>query len=357
LLQSPACKGLRFAECSAVRRSIALFVPLALLLALTLVHQQPPQPVKNFRLSVERLALPPNDRLKAFLGPFRVDGAWQLRSRSSDFFGYSSIVVREDGTLLAINDSGDYLVMDQPGHGREAARLGRVALKTRGNDKSSRDIEASVLDPATGVLYVGLESSNGIARLDSAMVEQASTRPAAMRHWGDNTGPEAMARLADGRFIVLREVPRKFGDPRLHEAVLFSGDPVSHPDGKLFLFQGIPNFDVSDMAMLPDGRALILLRRPLWPLPMRFAVRLAIADTRQIRAGAVWPSEQVAALASTLPIDNFEAIAVEPLASGRLRVWLMSDDNNMRVLQRTLLWKLSVDPADLPWPGTGAPLR
>jgi hypothetical protein len=40
-------------------------------------------------------------------------------------------------------------------------------------------------------------------------------------------------------------------------------------------------------------------------------------------------------------------MAVTPRADGRLTVWLISDDNQTQ-LQRTLLWKLVVDPADLP---------
>lgn len=265
------------------------------------------------------------------------------------------MVILSDGTFLVLNDGGDYLVMDQPDRDGIVPQLGRISLKRRTAKKSGWDVESSVLDTDKGALYIGLEGSNSIARLDGNLIQQASTHPEAMRRWGVNSGPEAMTRLADGRFVVIREVPRDSGDARLHEAVLFDGDPIDHPAGKTFLFQGIRNFDVADMAMLPDGRALLLLRRPVWPLPMRFAVRLAIADTRQIKPGAIWRSQEVASLPSTLPIDNFEAIAIEPLEEGRLGVWLMSDDNNMRVLQRTLLWKLSVDPAALPWPGKGTP--
>jgi hypothetical protein len=45
-------------------------------------------------------------------------------------------------------------------------------------------------------------------------------------------------------------------------------------------------------------------------------------------------------------------MAVTQRPDGRLNVWLISDDNQAK-LQRTLLWKLVVDPKDLP--GSNAP--
>ena len=44
--------------------------------------------------------------------------------------------------------------------------------------------------------------------------------------------------------------------------------------------------------------------------------------------------------------ENYEGLAVEPGAGGRLTLWLVSDDNNMR-FQRTLLLRLegAVPPA------------
>ncbi|HMP56033.1 MAG TPA: esterase-like activity of phytase family protein [Novosphingobium sp.] len=102
----------------------------------------------------------------------------------------------------------------------------------------------------------------------------------------------------------------------------------------------------TDAAQLPDGRVLVLLRRLVWPMPPRFAGSLAIGDPAAIRSGAVWRLREVAKLSSSLAVDNFEGLAVEPLDGGRIVVWLISDDNGA-VSQRSLIWKLSVNPADL----------
>lgn len=333
-----------------MRRLATLLLPLALLLALTLGRAPIVAPVIDPRVWAVPLEMPPAARLAAWLGPFRLEGAWQLSSRDHRFYGYSAMIPQPDGRILAINDAGGTLLISPPGAPPSAPRFRAFSLSHDARVKEMRDSEAIARDPASGRYWLGMEGHNAVIRFDSRFREEARSRPLAMRDWGNNSGPEAMARLRDGRFVVIRETTRTVLDPRLHEAVLFDGDPVEHPAGHRFLFDGPANFSVVDMALLPDGRALVLMRRLLWPLPARFAGRIVIADTARIRPGGVWRSTQVASLASTLPVDNFEAIGVEPQRGGRIVIWLMSDDNNMRSMQRTLLWKLSVDQRRLPWP-------
>lgn len=323
---------------------------LLLLLALTWVRSPQRPEVLTSTVGVIPLVMPPKRVLASYLGPFRMEGGWQLRSRSRLFYGYSAMVPRAGGHIVAQNDAGSYLEFSPPGMKPSLPRMGEIAWSERAWGKMSKDVESAAHDPGTGRYWVGLEGQNIIVRLNARLVEEARVEPQAMAEWGINSGPETMARLPDGRFLVIREVTRSFFDSRLHEAVLFDGDPIRHPDGHPFLFDGPDNFSAVDMALLPDGRALILMRRFLWPLPMHFAGRIVIADTAQVRPGKVWRSVTLASLASVLPGDNFEAIGIVPRRDGTLTVWLMSDDNDMRVLQRTLLWKLSVDPDRLPWP-------
>ncbi|WP_255405894.1 esterase-like activity of phytase family protein [Novosphingobium sp. CF614] len=313
--------------------------------------RDPPAPIcRDPRVSVVPLTMPPARMLAPFLGPFHLEGAWQLESRDSKFFGYSSMVPLPDGRILAINDAGGYMRFSPPGAKPSVPQLRWIKFGPHGRDNSYHDVESVAHDPASGRYWLGLEGRNAIFRLNARLVEEARIKSPAMAGWALNTGPEALARLPDGRFVTIREITRSWRDSRLHEAVVFDGDPILHPDGRKFLFDGPDNFSVVDMALLPDGRALILMRRLLWPLPMRFAGRIVIADTARIRPGHVWHSIPLASLASVLPVDNFEAIGLVPQPDGRVAVWLMSDDNRMRRLQRTLLWKLSVDPRRLPWP-------
>ncbi len=63
------------------------------------------------------------------------------------------------------------------------------------------------------------------------------------------------------------------------------------------------------MALLPDGRVLILFRG-LKFFPPGFAVRLALADPAEIRLGKVWHWQDVGAIESPVPMDNYEGLAV-----------------------------------------------
>lgn len=334
-----------------MRRSIA-FLPLATLLWVTWGHApEPKRPVDNSPvIAITPITMPPRRVLDQYLGPFRLEGAWQVNSNSGLVFGYSALVAQPQGRLAAFNDGAHSLWFSPPGAVLSKPRARRIVFEHTQRGKAWHDVESVTYDPESDRYWVGMEGVNAIVRLSPDLHQTGRVEPAGMADWGTNTGPEAMTRLADGRFVVIREIPPTLSEPRLHDALLFSGDPVEHPDGQAFRFDGPDNFSIVDMAMLPDGRALILMRRLLWPMPMRFAGRIVIADTARIRAGGVWHSTPLASLASVLPVDNFEAIAAVPEKDGRITVWIMSDDNAMRVLQRTLLWKLSVDPRQLPWP-------
>jgi hypothetical protein len=309
---------------------------------------KPWNPTPSLRFTPVRL--PPKPELARHLGAFELDGAWQMTSVYSSFGGYSALVPLPDGRLIAIADNGRRFTFSPPGVRPAPAVSGEVLpwrVRPPLYRRDDRDTESATRDPVTGMIWVGREGSNSIARVDPAFRGYISTRPAAMRDWPENGGPEAMVRLADGRFIVLEEVTTSLVESRLHHALLFPRDPLSGAKPVLFTFAGAPEFSTTDMAQLPDGRVLILMRRLLWPLPLRFAGRIMIADPAAIRPGAVWQSTEVARLTSTLPVDNFEGMAIVPRQDGRVTVWLISDDNHA-VTQRTLLWKLVVDPARLP---------
>ncbi|MFC6620615.1 esterase-like activity of phytase family protein [Novosphingobium panipatense] len=335
-----------------MRRSLPLVTLAFPLLWATWARSERPQTVQgaDAELTIERQKLPARPVLDAYLGPLRLEGAWQYRSPNQRISGYSALVALKDGRLRAFSDSGEVLSFPRPPGPGSGARTVSLRFSLPRNDKAGRDVESVAFDPKTGRQWVALEGSNRIVRLSPKLRETGHVHPAGMARWGRNSGAEAMARLRDGRFVVIREVTTSILESRRHEALLFAGDPVDHPVAQAFHFEGPDNFSVVDMAVLPDGRALVLMRRLLWPLPMRYAGRIVLADTAQIRPGTVWRSTPVASLASVLPGDNFEAIAAVPGKDGRIVVWLMSDDNAMRVLQRTLLWKLSVHPADLPGP-------
>lgn len=284
------------------------------------------------------------------LGPFTLDAVWQMTSPDYRFGGYSALLLH-DGEFLAIGDRGHRLHFAPPTLEPDASETRPVTIdgvrEWRFSNRDGYDSESATVDPVTRRIWIGWESSNSISRHDRHLHQQGATRPAAMREWGQNSGPEAMTRLADGRFVVLREGFNGWLEDRRHRALVFAGDPVSGVRPQIFTLLGPDGFSPVDMAQLPDGRVLILMRRLLWPIPTRFAARIAIADPAEIREGGLWRARVVAKLSSSLPVDNFEGMAIAPRPDGKLAVWLISDANSA-VSQRTLLWKLVVDPSNLP---------
>ncbi|MCT2401339.1 esterase-like activity of phytase family protein [Novosphingobium mangrovi (ex Huang et al. 2023)] len=328
-----------------MRRNIAL-VLLFLLLGLTWVRsakipREPQLAVQYVPLAVAKGADPAHH-----LGAFKLDGVWQMASPSRIFGSYSALLPMPDRSLLALSDSGTYLRFMPPDAAARQFEAGNL-LKDRSWSKAGRDVESATRDPRTGEIWLGLEGSNSVIHLKPDLDLIRQVRPNTISGWGSNTGPEAMTRLSDGRFVLLREAFAGWFERRRHDAVVFEGDPTTGPRSWHFVFDGPAGFSPTDMAQLPDGRLLILMRRLIWPMPQRFAGRIAIGDPADIRPGKAWKVREVARIASSLPVDNFEGLAVVPAGENRLTVWIISDDNFAR-LQRTILWKLSVDPRQLP---------
>lgn len=326
-------------------RFVALFLVILVLAPGTWLREKLPPRDDRELLHIRALERPAKVDSARLLGAFALDGVWQLTSPNSRFGGYSALVALGGGELLAIGDRGYLMRFAAPGAAERQVRIAPIR-PAQVAARYGYDAEAAAYDAQAGRVWIAWESGNRITRHGLDFGGSAMARPAAMRDWGVNSGPEAMARLADGRFVVLREgFEGWFGDER-HRALVFRGDPITGERPLRFTFIGPAGFSPTDMAQLPDGRVLILMRRLLWPIPARFEGRIAIADPRAIRAGGVWRARTVARLSSPLPVDNFEGLAIEPRDDGRVTVWVISDANGA-VTQRTLLWKLAVDPAEL----------
>lgn len=326
---------------------------LVALLAPVWIRSAPAVRAARLDMVIVPVAPPDADRQRAMLGPFRLTGTWQLLSNWRSFGGYSALIAQGGDRLVAISDTGHALAFAPP----DRPWFPPVARDLTGpgpdgaNDvkiKFDRDFESASRDAATGRFWIGAEYTNRILRFGADGRLQAAAAPPAMARWPINSGAETLVRLRDGRFIVLCECTRAHsaaGD--LHTGLLFARDPaVGPPPPVRFSVRGPATFAPVDAAQLPDGRVLVLMRTLVWPMPQRFAGRLMIADPARITAGGIWDLRQVASLGTSLHGDNFEGMAIAPGAAGRLAIWVISDDNQSR-FQKTLLWRLEVDPARL----------
>ena len=255
-----------------------------------------------------------------------LEQAWHLDPGNSAFSGFSAMV-SESGGFRAISDFGGTAVIPRPTTGQKLVPV--TPLPAIRELAATPDAEAALYDAASDTLWVSYEHHNAIRRI-SGDGRYAFVRPLALRQLGANSGIEAMARLPGGEFLMLAE--------RSGEGFLFAGDPVESDVVTRFRVQAPPDFLPTDMALLPDGRVLVLLRKLTWGFPP-FASMLAVGDPADIHEGETWQLTPVATIDGQDLRENYEGLAVETGDEGALTLWLISDSNRS-VLQRTLLLKL-----------------
>lgn len=264
-------------------------------------------------------------------------GGWELASPDRRLGGLSGL--RIDGNeAITVSDAGMVISFPLPGTSA-APRLRFQPVMDgpgRGRSRRTRDTEGLWLDGTH--LWLSFERQNAVWRYDRATLRgETGAQPAPMRGWRGNSGAEAIARLADGHFLVLEE--GRDNGSTASTAVLFGGDPALPATPWMRLtYQRPANYRATDAAPLPDGRVLILNRALVG---LRLSAKLVVADVRGLRPGGTLAGQEVATLEAPLVVDNMEGVAVTQ-ESGRTIVWLVSDDDFMRVFRRTLLLKFEL---------------
>lgn len=286
-------------------------------------------------LSVRATRFVPAGGWPARIGALRPVGALSLSARQPGFGGFSALALHRDDAIL-LNDGGNVVRL----------RIARGMVRTlpgstldngpgTGWRKDSRDSESLVVDPASGRAWIGYERVNAIWRYAPGFGHaEAWSRPRAMRRWGENSGPEALVRLADGRFLALREGALRGSGPRA--AALFDGDPA-RPGTRSATLRYLPpdGYAPSDAAVLPGGDVLVLNRR--WQPPLRFDAIMVRVPAARIGAGALLRGRVIARFGATLGGENAEGLAVSR-ERGATMVWLVTDNDGAR-WRRTILAK------------------
>jgi hypothetical protein len=265
-----------------------------------------------------------------------VEGVWDLASSAPQFGGFSALLDLGETGFAMFSDRGWRIDLTAPGDPHVSARLHRVFADQTGH-RLFFDIEAATRDPITGRIWLASENNHAIHRFTADGSADGRRAFSGMTAWGRNSGIEAMARLDDGRFIILPE--------RADRGLIFASDPVEGGAPATFRIT-VPakGYAITDAAALPDGRLMVLLRKVLSPLRdgwPPFASMIAIGTVPQ--AGGTFAPEAVLPLAGLLPPENYEGLALRPRADGTIEVWLIADDN-LSIFQRTILAKLVFAP-------------
>lgn len=267
---------------------------------------------------------------------WEVAGVWHYRAEGLRFGGFSAMLSLGPGRLRAFTDRGFRMTFTEPDQPVPSDRMTRQATLS-GWEYDLLDSESATRDPVTGAYWVGYEQIHAIQRNTRASTADGVRTLEDLVDWPSNGGIEAMARLDDGRFVIVPEA-RETG-------LIFAHDPVAGGEPATFGFRSpAEGYVATDMTQLPDGRLLVLMRKVEWPSAEAwppFSALLAIGEAPV--AGGTFAPRIALRLSGIIPRENYEGLAVRRRADGKVDVWVLSDDN-FSIFQRTLLAKLVFDP-------------
>jgi hypothetical protein len=270
---------------------------------------------------------------------WRVEGVWEYSTGPTrKFGGFSALLALGPDKLRAFSDRGFRFTFMEPGSADEDASdrtISTVIVARPELQWMLWDIESATRDPATGDYWLGFENTHAIHRFSLASEPEEVRLLGDEVQWYVNGGLEAMQRLDDGRFLAIPE--------GRSEALIYPDDPVEGGNPQTIAFESPdPDFAVTDIAQLPDGRIMLLMRKLQWGLPP-FAGLIAIAELPELGSDEPLSPQVGLRLDGIIPDENYEGLALRPQPDGSVAVWIISDDN-ISSLQRTLLAKLIFDP-------------
>ena len=242
-----------------------------------------------------------------------------MRTHDPRLHGLSALAI-DRRRFLAVTDLGAVVRFDPPTATQPAATLQDLRIGPGPFGKKwARDAESLARDPQGRGWWVGYEQSHSLWLYGDDFLHALASSDLHRPDWWNNRGAEGLIAEASG-LLVLAENGREampVQDKRIDRIKLDAGA------------------DVADAARAPDGSAWLLLRsKGLYGISQSIA-RLS-RTSYGYGAGPAWPVPKDF-------FDNYEGMAIERLASGDLRFWLVSDDGH-RIMARTLLVALDYAP-------------
>lgn len=290
------------------------------------------------QVSVSQVPLSEDGRDR--IGRLAFRGGIALRSDDTALGGLSDIRLGQDGTaFVAVSDSSaavmGRLAYDRDGRLTGASDIAITPLNGEGGSPLSGkegDAEGLVRLPEGGWL-VSFERDHRVLHYPQGLGQGTPRRlqtPPELANLSNNGGLESLARLPDGRLLLIAEdgegggvSPAWFGRPGAWSA---------------FGYQAREPFRPVGAAVLPDGDILVLERRASWIGGWGSrVVRIGSAELeRAAAAGSAVEGVEVGRLDPPMSVDNYEGIDVRVSSDGRTLVYLVSDDN-FSATQRTII--------------------
>lgn len=292
--------------------------------------------IRTGLLALQMTAAPLNPRQSEVLaarlpGGAALAGAWELTSPDPAFGGLSGLALLDETTLLAVTDAGSWVMLGLDGAAPSSAAIGYMRGAGGRFLSGKTETDAEALAYGNGIAFVSFERDFRIEAFAvgacgaSAKAVEIAKLPSVHegRTIDGNKGPEALTLTPQGSLRFGYEGGAgnvsPIGDVSADGQAFWSGDTAANPDGFALV--------AMDTISLPGGELRgIYLYRAFDPL-------------RGARSVLVWGAGAADRISLSRPVmtDNFEGLAVRMLETGKMRAWIVSD-NNFSKQQRTLLF-------------------
>jgi hypothetical protein len=275
------------------------------------------------------------------IGAPELVGIWHLRGGLPDS-GTLSGLAQTDREMVAVGDRGAILRFARPDQpGASTIRMGKLIDLDWRKHRHPTDAEAVVVEPKTGDLLVSYEDAPAILRFSADLANRTRIPVLAFAAWPENQGAEAMARLTDGRTLVIAEGYARWPDRTSHEGLIFPGSPQAGAVPARFMLRMPAGYRPCELAQMPDGR-LLVLGRSFSLVGFRSVIAVFAPDALQ--SGTTITPSVLVQIADSRIRENYEGMTVTREPDGNAAIWLISDSNQMVWAQRTLLLKLRLKP-------------
>lgn len=327
--------------------------------------EKPEKPVA-IDLTAKHVPLQAMNAKRKMIGDLTFVDGFHLTSSDKRFGGLSGIDVLEDGNLLAVSDDGNFVWIDLAENGvtPTAARIAvmRDAAGKAMGSKAERDAEG--LAYADGLALVSYEGDHRVLAFDLAACGgaargapvtfgafggrlQAAFDRAGLKV-GGNSGAEALALAPDWFLFTGLESQAGGASPLAARAL------EALPEFDLSIGKGMPPVVGMDVVADGDQVRVFSLHRATNAMASNVISIIETVFTREFDQSNL-PAHRISEIAGRshdrfreassrvlaqmnlfVTIDNFEGIAARELPDGRVRLYVIADDN-FSAKQRTLL--------------------
>ncbi len=333
----------------AVSRISAFLAILAL--ALIPAAAQPPRDPGLQQIEIKSQAIEafdPRDVSRKRFGALEFRGGLVLESPTKEFGGISSLRVGADGQrFVAVSDKGQWLRGRIVYRGTTPIAIADAEMAPMlgpdGRPLRARgwyDTESLADDGDT--LYVGIERVHRIVRFNFGKDGLLSRGvpvpvPPAFRALPNNASLECLVMAPKGGPLggTLIAVSERGLDANGN----IQGFLVGGATRGTFSWKRSDGFDVSDCAVAPGGKLLVLERRFSWTSGI--AMRIRSVPLAAIKPNATVDGTELVTADLGYQIDNMEGLSVHRAPDGALVLTLISDDN-FSPLQRTVLLQFTL---------------